>query len=98
MTETFPIIDLILVHQPTGNTLTGAVRPEPDSETVMLGPVPASGGIAPLARALLTAVPGRFATLEAAESALVLIHFRNLHQGYNSAGQDYPFRIGGGRS
>jgi hypothetical protein len=98
MKETFPIIDLILVHQPGGNTLTGMVQDAPESEMMMLGPVPASGGIAPLARALLAAVPSRFATLEAAESALVLIHFRNLHQGCNSAGQDSPFRIGGGRS
>jgi hypothetical protein len=95
MTETYPILDLILVHQPNGHTMTGLVQTDAETDPVMLGPVPARGGIGPLAVALMAVVPGRFATQEAAEDALILVHMRNMHYGRNSAGQDYPFRVGG---
>lgn len=53
-------------------------------------PVPNKGAIGPLAEKAFAKFPDLFASKRDCESWLMLVHFRNMGFGANSAGQPYP--------
>lgn len=92
MTEA--IFDLIYVVQEGVSTMSCAIMVGEESRLV--GPFPSKEAGPAIVAELLAEGAFGFCDKHAAEAAYMLAHFLNMGLRHNLAGQEYPYRVGGG--
>lgn len=90
--KTIASFDLIYVYDKDVRTMSvGIVYSDGTDELV--GPFASNGALGPIRDALRLRDPLAFMDDDAVDSMLTATHFRYMSEGYNGAGQPYPFRV-----
>lgn len=88
------VLDLILIHRPNNErSMMAVLVPDESAEPILLGPYPSKGAFGPLAKELNRLSPTNWPNEDSAIWDLTLIHFQNMHNQRNLAGQSYPLEF-----
>lgn len=86
------MFDLIMFEK-DGNRTMLAVYLGKDGREWKSSEVPSVGAIGPIAEEIMSEFPGMFETPQDVQLMLGAIHFGNMGDGKNKAGQDYPIKL-----
>lgn len=86
------MLDLIMLEKDGKRTMFAAYLDE-DGREWRSSLFPSTGAIGPISKEIMREFPGEYETQEDVQLMLSVIHFRNMANRKNAAGQDYPIKL-----